>query len=187
MRGTKDLRREKSLSLDATPLHELFRPVRNRYEELTGVEDVMRTQSCIIGSPSMVHPVRGVISHCERRAQSCVAAACSPCGKRLGEVAEIATERASFWSQRLCIELADATVGADDKGAGDELRHSSPDRSGKPRGKAAKSGKTKGKASKRARRKAGTFRSIVKFTTNFGAECRMLDERRRLIEPRSPH
>jgi hypothetical protein len=35
----KDLRREKNLSLPATPVHEMYIPVRTRYEELTGMKD----------------------------------------------------------------------------------------------------------------------------------------------------
>jgi len=34
----KMVRQEQSLSLAETSLHELFAPVRNRYEELTGVK-----------------------------------------------------------------------------------------------------------------------------------------------------
>ena len=37
--ATKELRREKALPLSATPVHEMFRPVRIRYEELTGMKD----------------------------------------------------------------------------------------------------------------------------------------------------
>ena len=39
IRGTKDLRREKSLSLGATSLHELFRFVCDRHEESAGVKN----------------------------------------------------------------------------------------------------------------------------------------------------
>jgi hypothetical protein len=37
--ATKELRREKALPLGATLVHEMFRPVRIRYEELTGMKD----------------------------------------------------------------------------------------------------------------------------------------------------
>jgi len=52
----KMVRQEQSLSLAETSLHELFAPVRNRYEELTGVKgchqnEIMHHRLLLYGPP----------------------------------------------------------------------------------------------------------------------------------------